>query len=46
MPPAEVHVFVEKDGSVVFSDLPGALLDVVQALEHGGSGVEDGEDEG
>lgn len=43
MPPVEIHIFVDKDGRVTFSDLPKDLLSVVAALEGtGGSGHEGG----
>ena len=33
MPPAEVSVFIDPDGSVTFSDLPADLAEVVLALD-------------
>jgi hypothetical protein len=33
MPPAEVSVFIDPDGSVTFSDLPADLAEVALALD-------------
>ncbi len=33
LPPGEISIFIDADGSVTFSDLPADLLEVVRALD-------------